>query len=245
MQRWILVGIGVVVVAVVIALVAANGGDSVPETTLAAADTTTSTEAVETTQSNPGTSGAPQTTAAAATETTYAACEQVPADYVVGEGWFSNFTDHQVPDGGEIVDNTLYAWNVVQLQFPVDGGPMYLYGSAFLTRENGDIETYGFVRDSRREPAPAGGTALVYDPATQAISGEVPVSASITATSGTGPQKTDEQGTVAAQYDAASGAVTGTVTYSQLTLELQVATTPQVLDVFTTPDCWDTLVEQP
>jgi hypothetical protein len=242
MQRWILVGIGVVLAAVVIALIAASGGDTVAETTLAAGDTTTSTEAAGTTQTAPGTTGGSQTTA---TATTAASCEQVPADYVAGEGWFSNFTDHQVPNGGEIVDNTLYAWNVVQIQFPVDGGPMYLYGSAFLTRDNGDIETYGFVRDSRREPTSAGGSVLRYDPATQTIAGEVPVSASVTSTAGTTPVKLDEPGTVAAHYDAASDAVTGTVTYSQMTLELQVPTSPEMLGVFTTPECWDTLVEQP
>ncbi len=240
MQRWILVGIGVILAAVVIALIAASGGDTVTGTTLAADLTTTSTEAAGTTQTVPGTTGASQTTA---TATTAASCEQVPADYVVGGGWFSNFTDHQVPNGGEIVDNTLYAWNVVQIQFPVDGGPMYLYGSAFLTRENGDIETYGFVRDSRREPASAGGSVLRYDPATQTIAGEVPVSASLTSTAGTTPAKLDEPGTVAAHYDPASGAVTGTVTYSELTLELDVSTSSQVLDAFTTPECWATLVE--
>jgi hypothetical protein len=239
MRRWILVGIGVVLAAVVIALIAASGGDTVTGTTLAVA-TTTSIEAPGTTHTAPGTTGASQTTA---TVTTGASCGQVPADYVVGEGWFSNFTDHQVPNGGEIVGDTLYAWNVVQIQFPVDGGPMYLYGSAFLTRDNGDIETYGFVRDSRRDPAPAGGPGLRYDPATQAIEGEVPVSVSVTSTAGTTPVKLDEPGTVAAHYDPASGAVTGTVTYSQLTLELQVSTSEEVLDVFTTPECWDTLVE--
>jgi hypothetical protein len=245
MQRWIVVGIGVVIVAAVVAILAASGGDTVTETTLATDDTTTSTEAAGTTLSAPGTAGVTQTTSASTTVTAAASCQQVQTDYVVGQGWFSNFTDHQVPNGGEIVDNTLYAWNVVQIQFPVDGGPMYLYGSAFRTRDNGDIETYGFVRDSRREPAPAGGSVLRYDPATQTIAGEVPVSASVTSTAGTTPAKFDEPGTVAAQYDPASGAVTGTVTYSQLTLELQVSTSAEVLDVFTTPECWDTLVEQP
>lgn len=243
MQRWILVGIGVVVIAVVIALVAAVGGDDTAETTLASVVTTASTAAVDTTRPAAGTTGVVQTTTTGSTFAASEPCRQVATDYVEGDGWFSNFTDHQVPDGGEIVGDALYAWNVVRLQFPVDGGPMFLYGSAFLTRENGDIETYGFVRDSRREPASTDGTFLRYDPADQSITGEVPVSASITSASGTGPQQIDEQGIVAAYYDPTNGTVTGTVTYPELTLELDVSTTSQVLDAFTTPECWATLNE--
>ena len=243
MQRWMLAGVGVAVaVVVIVVLVSTTGdGDTAPGPTVAASTTTVTAPAETTAAAAPDSAQAPVTTASGLDSS--ATCERVEAEYVIADGWFANFTDHRVPDGGEIVGDTFYMGNVLQLRFPVDGGEMYIYGTALFTNDAGEIRSYFVVRDSRRESVPEG-SPLLYDSTGRSIQGEVPVSASLTVAGETTPQETKETAAVTATYDEAAGTVTGTIAFSELTLELDATAARETIEVFTTPECWATIAEQ-
>jgi len=245
MKKLLLAGGVALAIVAVVALVGLNAEtddveaqDAVLETTLVAPTQPSATEPAAT------------PTVPATTTTSSPSCEPTMVPHVVAKGWYDSLTPEPLAEAGYIGDR-FYMANVVEVVFPVDGGPVYFYGTALWTVEPSFESTSVLASADSRAADPIGSPTapehiLLFDAGTGQIGGTGTIAAAVETLDPENPtigQTPWVPSGFEAVYDGGAGEVTGQVVHPDASFTFRAPATVEDRNSWPSAECYRQALE--